>query len=78
MTEFEMRFEWDDQEEAFHRKTKTHKQNGVLKTWRLEHETDKEYQERTRELINRKQAFLSDVVRKRHGRFANVTSVKFR
>ena len=78
MREFEMKFNWDYQEESYHRKTKTHEQKGCLKTWKLYHETDEQYQERTKRLINEKYMFLFDVVKKRHGRFANITSIKFR
>jgi len=78
MREFEMRFNWDDQEEAYYRKTKTHEQKGCLKTWKLDHETDEQYQERTINLINKKHRFLFEVVNKTHGRFTNIESMKFR
>ena len=78
MKEFEMRFHWDDREEAYYRKTETHRQDGMLKTWKLDRETDEQYQERTRELIRQKHRFLHDVRSKMCGRFANVDSYKFR
>lgn len=78
MREFEMKFNWDDQEEAYYRKTKTHEQKGCLKTWKLDHETDKQYQERTRNLINEKHRFLFDVLYKKGGKFTNITSIKIR
>lgn len=77
MREFEMKFHWDDQEEAFHRKTRTHRQDGMLKTWKLDHETDEEYQKRTRRMINDKLIFLNGV-KYRGGKFGEVDSYKFR
>lgn len=53
-----MRFHWDDQEEAYYRGTKHHNQNGMIKTWKLDHETDEEYQERTRKMMYDKIGFL--------------------
>ena len=78
MKEFEMNFHWDCQEEAYYRGTETHRNDGLLKTWKLDHETDEQYQERTRELIIKKERFLFDVVDKGMGRFAEVDKYKIR
>lgn len=73
-----MTFHWDDQEQAHYSGTKTHRQNGMLKTWKLDHETDEQYQERTRKAIYQKIGFLAEVKSKLCGRFANVDKYKFR
>ena len=78
MEEYEMRYHWDDKEEAKWRKTETHRQDGFLKTWKLERETDEEYQKRTRELVQRKIEFLRDIKLYFVGKFAEIDSQKFR
>lgn len=60
MKEFEFRYEWNDVEESCYRKTKSYKQIGGLKTRKLDNETDRDYQERTRNLINN---FKNSIIR---------------
>jgi hypothetical protein len=77
MKNFEMKFHWDDQEQACYNGTETHRRDGLIKTWKLDHETDEEYQERTRKLMYEKIGFLAEVKSKLCGRFADVDNYKF-
>lgn len=50
-TTYEMNFHWDDAEEASYRKTPTHIQNGYLKVWKVEHETNETFNERAERIF---------------------------
>jgi hypothetical protein len=77
MQKFEMKFYWDDQEEAHYRKKETHKQFGMLKTWKLNYESEEEYEKRTEELIRRRLKFLSEIMRYTPAQFTEVYSFKY-
>ena len=78
MRQFVMRYHWDDQEEAHYRGTKTHRQDGCLKTWKLDHETDKQYQNRTKELVDSRIRFIGKNMMQNCGRFGGVDKFKIR
>jgi hypothetical protein len=78
MEQFEMKYHWDDQEEAYYRGTPTHRQNGCLKTWKLDHESQEQYQTRTRELVDSRIQFIGRSMMEKHGRFGGVDKFKIR
>lgn len=79
MNEFEMRFYWDNPDRAAYKKTLHYVCHGMIKTWKLSHETDEQYQERTRRIIIEKARNIKERSHTPYDHEYNgITSIKFR
>ena len=57
---YELKFSWDDQEEAAYRGTISHIQNGYLKVWKGESETQEQFHERAKFLYSKQMDFITN------------------